>query len=258
MQLRHVCAVTLGLILLGSRLAAADAAFYGTWRFNPAKSHVAMTDMTLAQVGTNEWKETDSQHRSFTFKLDGRQYPDADGGTVSVKPLNATAWDVSNYLNGKLASVDHFSLSPDTKTLTVRTTITSGGKPVDQTITLHRTGSGTGFAGTWKGDAVQLTSFVLELAPYQGDGITFRIPDVAEVSGKFDGKDSPAGGGQMPPGSKASFTRTGPNSFAMAQKRPDGTTAMDVTVTVSNDGKTLTETGRIGATSRTWVFDREK
>jgi hypothetical protein len=47
-------------------------------------------------------------------------------------------------------------------------------------------------------------------------------------------------GPQMPSGSTAAFTRTGARSFDTTQKEPDGTTALQATIEVSADGKTLT------------------
>jgi hypothetical protein len=134
----------------------------------------------------------------------------------------------------------------------------SGGAPVDQSIVFHRAGGATGFAGTWKGDAIKLSPFVLEIKPYQSDGLTFRIPDVFEVNAKFDGKEYPMTGTQSPNGSLASFKRAGSNGFTTTQKAPDRTVILQAAVTVSADGKTLTEAGQSGSVKRTWVFDRDK
>ena len=54
------------------------------------------------------------------------------------------------------------------------------------------------------------------------------------------------------------ITQAGPRAFRMVQKQ-DATTMLDVTVTVSADGKTLTQSGVENSDQNmAWVFERIK
>ena len=97
-----------------------------------------------------------------------------------------------NYVNGKRASVDTFTLSSDGQTLTIHTPIQSDGKTVDQSVTMLRTVRGSDLVGEWKGDPIKMSPFMLEIALDPNDGLTFRIADVFEIKGRFfDGKPDP-------------------------------------------------------------------
>jgi hypothetical protein len=120
---------------------------------------------------------------------------------------------------------------------------------------LHRTSGGPGLLGTWKGTPT-LSPFVLEIDAYESDGLIFRVPGMFESRAHFDGKPYPMTGPMAPSGTTAAFTRVGPRSFETKQTGTDGT-VLTATITVSTDGKTLTEVGQEGRAKRTWVFDRQ-
>src|SRR5262252_1121090 len=226
-------------------LNAADASFFGTWIFVPAKSSLIVPDITFTELGPDQWRQTDQDGKAFTFKMDGQKYPDAYGAYVSAKKIDATTWQVTNYVDGKPASVDTMKLSADGKTLADTNRITVG-KQLESSVLWHRVGSGAGFAGTWKGDPMAMPPFTLEVLPTGSDGLIFRVGDIVSVDAKFDGKFYPVTGSQVPKGSTASFTRQSATAFHTIQKFPDGTTSLDAVVSVSNDGNTLTESGQAG------------
>jgi hypothetical protein len=120
------------------------------------------------------------------------------------------------------------------------------------------------YFGTWKFDPaksnlgkVQIPPFDLEIVRNGADGLIVRFVGMFESTAKFDGKPYPMTG-SVPPKATASFTQTGPRAFRMVQKQ-DATTMLDVTLTVSADGKTLTQSGVENSGQKmAWVFERIK
>jgi hypothetical protein len=235
---------------------AADAPYFGKWLFNASKSDLGTITVVYAKTG-DEFQQIDQDGKSYKFKIDGKQYPDPYGYGVTWKQSDANTFLATNYANGKVANVDTMKISADRKTLTVTTKTQNGRSPVDQTTVLHRANADGGLVGTWKSEPLKMTPFVLEVTPYDGDGLTFRVPDLFEVHAKFDGKPYPMTGSQLPSGGTAAFNRVGARGFTTKQTQPDGTVVLDATVSVSEDGKTLTETGKAGTVNRKWVFDRQ-
>ncbi len=98
----------------------------------------------------------------------------------------------------------------------------------------------------------------MEIAPYEGEGITWRLPGNATVNAKFDGIDYTVTGPSTPAGSTVALKRTGPRSFDEVLKIK-GKVVYTGTVTASADGKTLTEVVTpSGANEKTkTVYDRQ-
>jgi hypothetical protein len=249
-----------GVFAMALTIGAAEAPYFGTWIYNPSKSDWGTIDVTFARVGADELEQTwSTDGKPSRFKIDGKEYRRADGVGETWKQLDPGTWEVASRVNGKAAANDTFKLSADGNTLTdTSTPVGSATIPV-LSVVMHRAASGAGLVGTWKGEKVKMTSFTLEISPDQKGTITYRVPDVFEIHGKFDGKTYPMSGSLITPGSTATLISSGPHGFSMKQMQPGGPT-MSLTATVSDDGKTLTEVGiQVEPSARhTWVFDRKK
>jgi hypothetical protein len=239
---------------------AGDLPYAGKWKLNVAKSDFGETTVTFAQTGSGEVQFT-AAGQSYTFQMDGKDYPALFGRTAAWKQIDANTWETVNKQDGKQFSTETTRLSPDGKTLTVNAkgSMPAGGT-FDQTVVYERVSGGPGLAGKWKTKNVQTSApTVLELAPSGGDGLAVTIPDfkiTADV--KFDGKDYPAVGPGLPPGLTLAIQKTGPRSFDMTEKQ-NGKPLFKLSFTVSADGKTLTEIGGpIGVDEKfKAVYDRQ-
>jgi hypothetical protein len=248
-----------GLIVVSAVITvrADEASFFGTWKYNPAKSDLGPIEMTIAQVG-DELQLTDQSKKSYKFKLDGKPYKDAYGYLVTWRQVKPNEWELTYELNGNNVGVERYVLSADGKTLNDTSRMVGGGaQDVEQKTTLHRSGTGTGLVGKWAGGKIEMSPFTMEIVQQGNDGLIFRVPGAFEAKAQFDGKPYPMTGAMTPSGSTASFTRVDARSFRTKQRQPNGT-ALDATVTVSADGGTLTEEGTDEAgIKRTWVFNRQ-
>ena len=238
----------------------ADLPYAGKWKLNVAKSDFGETTITFAQTGSGQMELT-AAGQSYTFRLDGKDYPAPLGRTASWKQIDATTWETVNKQDGTPLTTDTTRLSADGKTLTVNA---KGPKPAggtfDQTIIYERVSGGPGLVGKWKTKNVETSApTVLELIPSGSDGLTINIPDFKITSEvKFDGKDYPAAGPGLPPGLTLAIQKTGSRSFDLTEKQ-NGKPLFKLSFTVSADGKTLTETGGPVGVSEKFkaVYDRQ-
>jgi len=84
--------------------------------------------------------------------------------------------------------------------------------------------------------------FVLQVRPYEGDGLSFIDPSEEETKNvKFDGKDYPNLGPNVVPGSASSVRRVNERTLEMTDKI-DGKVMDAQQIELSSDLKTLTMT----------------
>jgi hypothetical protein len=248
------------LLAAAGALAAADNPFVGKWKLNLTKSEFTGTTITYLQTGPDEMQAT-AEGQSYKFKMDSKEYPAFFGSVAAWKQLDGSTWETTSKTNGIVTNTDTVRVSADGKTMTV---ISRGKKPNGESFedsgTLERVSGGPGLAGKWKTTKVNISSpEMMEIAPYEGDGISFKIAayDLI-VKAKFDGKDYPGTGPTVPPGMMLSLKKTGARSFEMTGKM-SGKTVYTEIYSLSADGKTLTSVGMAPGTSEKVkaVYDRQ-
>jgi hypothetical protein len=256
MTRRFVLLAALAALSAASLVAQTDAPYVGVWKFNPSKSDLGPIQFTFTEKNGSYTFSEDMTRQTYTFKVDGAGYADPSGATARWTQKDARTWHVTYAVNGKQVASADYIVSPDEKTLTMRSNV-EGNKSLTQEMVMQRVGGGSGLIGTWRGGKMQLPPYELHFTADGADGIVMRMPDVMEAKARFDGKPYPLTGGIMPQGASVTFTRTEPRAFRMQQKI--GTTTNDLTVTVSTDGKTMTQTGMVdGRVKISLVFDRIK
>lgn len=219
---------------------AADPPYIGKWKVNQAKSNVAGTTVTVASA-PNGMMSFESQGFTYTFKTDGKDYPTPDGGTTAWGATSPTVWDVTNKLNGKVASTIHLELKGDNLAVGGKVAKPDGGT-MDFSALYKRVSGGPGFVGKWVSTEVKLPTATLEIAANGANGIEMKDDTGPIASGQFDGKDNPALG--LMAGSKNTFAfkKVGPTSFEVTSKLDGKPMIVDV-YSVSADGRTLTIDG---------------
>jgi hypothetical protein len=257
MRARKLCFATLAAV---AAVLAAAPPYAGKWKMNPAKSDFGQTTITYDQLPGGEMKATiDGQ--PYTFRMDGKDYPDPFGDTAAWKSINATTWETTWKLQGKVLATDNVTLSPDGKTLTINSKGTKpNGDKIDDVVVFQRVSGGPGLAGKWQTRNVKSSSpNVVELTPSGTDGLTFKVVDMGlTCDAKLDGKDYPCTGPTLSPGWTLALTRSGASALDMTVKM-NGKPLYKMAYTASRDGKTLTESGGATATNEKIkiVYDRQ-
>ena len=251
MKIRFV--LLCGVISVG---LASDLPWVGKWKMNLAKSDFGQTTLSLESLPDGEWQFS-GFGVAYKFKMDGKDYPDGMGGTMSWKALDANTWQAVGKANGKVTETDTLKLSADGKTLNEDSKeMKLAGGSIDSTTVFERASGGPGLAGKWKTKKVSGGSGMFEYVASGTDGLIYKDPDMGlTCDAKLDGKDYPCTGPMTPAGFTVSLKRSaGSLDFTI---KKDGKAVFTGTYTVSADGKSLTEAGSSPAGDK-WklVFDR--
>ena len=240
-------------------LWAANDPFVGEWKLNPARSK--LTDqMKVESVGANKYV-FDFGGGSETIAVDGTDQPGNFGSTLSVTVEGADTWKVIRKKDGRMLITATWKLSKDGNTLTDDFTgIEPNGSTFNLNYVYKRTAGSSGFAGTWESTSETVNSvFVLQVRPYEGDGLSFIDPSEEETKNvKFDGKDYPNLGPNVAPGSASSVRRVNERTLEMTDKI-DGKVMDAQQIKLSSDLKTLTMTVHTVGRSEPniFVFERQ-
>lgn len=254
---------TLYLLLAGSlatgALMAANDPFVGKWKLNPSKSE--LTDqMKVEAAGANKYAlifGTDSE----TIVADGTDQPGLFGTTLSVTVEDPNTWKVVRKKDGRTIISAIWKLSEDGQTLRDDYT---GYRPNGSTYNLDylykRTAGSSGFAGTWQSTSEKVNSvFELEIQPWKEDGLSFiNVAQGSTRNLQFDGKDYPAEGPDVVPGTASSGRRVDERTLEMTDKLR-GKVFDTQQISVSPDLKMLTMTVHAAGQTKpnVLVFDRE-
>lgn len=232
-------------LLLASPALAAQSAFVGSWTFDAAQSDLAGGDWKIVSTGGGKMHSSGGSTAPYDFAVDGQENRTENGRLVAWTQIRPNAWRMTKKRDGVLAETAEVTLSADGRNLTTVVT----GKLPDQSdfrrTTVHRRqGDGASLAGIWRAVSVDTgdtyDGYIISEAP---DGVmTWKIPtDHQIIVGKFDGSDLKIEGPGLPPGGATLAARVaGPRRLSFTMKT-EGRVSQHGTVTISPDGKTLTE-----------------
>jgi hypothetical protein len=242
MKLRIASGCLLAIVSC-SALAYSQSAFVGTWKLNQAKSHLTGNTVTYSTAADGTMKETTAVG-SYTFKTDGKPYPTLFGSTVTWKQTGPSTWSTEARQKDIVLDTEIIQVSDDGKTMTVLSSGTNpDGKDFHDSETLTRTAGSSGLIGTWKSEKMKSSSSpIIEFADGGANGIAWILPEIkAKLDLTFDGKDVAPVGPTVPDGLTISATKNSARSFNFVEKM-NGKEMVKGTLSVSHDGKTLTDT----------------
>jgi hypothetical protein len=176
--------------------------------------------------------------------VDGTDQPAVQGTMLSVTVEGPGSWKVVRKKDGRMMLTGEWKLSPDGNILTDNyTEFQPNGSPSTVNYLYKRTAPGTGFAGTWESSMpIPMTSaFVLQIRPYDGNGLSFIRSPQDTRNFKFDGKDYPVEGPGLAKGSTSSARRVDERTLEVVEK-VNGEVTRTERREISADLKTLTRT----------------
>jgi len=235
---------TLALLALTSApVLAADNPWVGTWKLDPAKSQFTGDTFTYSKTPKGMMHYSDGSTFSWDFGIDGKEYKTAEGRTTTWTANSATEWTSITKLNGTVLSTDHYTLSPDGKTLSITYAgIKPDGSKFNDSATYTRVTGTNGLPGKWRSTKVNVSapdSFIIAAKP---NGIIhWDIPSYKEsVEGKTDGSDLPITGPVVAPGTTLAVKMTTPRKISYTVKENGKIVALGIQ-TLAADGKSFTD-----------------
>ncbi|MFB3905216.1 MAG: hypothetical protein ACE15E_17335 [Acidobacteriota bacterium] len=249
------------VVAAGVQLSAAENPFVGTWKLNPQKSKFTGATVTFEQLPSGEWKST-AAGMSYTFRMDGKEYNASFDRKATWKQVNDRTWESTLIFKDKTLATVRYEISPDNKTMTTTAQgTTPSGEKFKEVASYSRQSGSAGLAGKWKSDKVDISApMTLEIKPHGSNGISMALPAYkASVDLSFDGAEAKPVGPTVPAGLTLSAKKLDERSFQFVEKH-QGKTTSTMTFKASEDGKTLTETGKPAGVNEpyTAVYDREK
>ena len=234
-----------GMVLaMGAAVSAAVAggpSFTGSWKLNLQKSQLTGQSFTLATTASG-MLHFDSMGFAYDFNTDGKEYSLPDGSTVVVRAPDATTWDFTFTMRGKVTMTIHSTLHGDSQTSVMRLN-KPDGSVLEQTSTATRVSGGPGFLGKWKSTEVKGSPTSMVITMKGKKGVTVEYPEFQQVcKGQFDGKDHTVTQAGVASKTAFAFERTGADAFKITTKVQGKPIFVDV-LTLSADGNTLTDEG---------------
>jgi hypothetical protein len=233
------------LALPAGAASAADSPWNGTWKLDPAKSHLTGQTFTYSERPGGMLHYEDGSTASFDFGLDGKEYRSWANRTTSWTAAGKNAWDTVTRADGKLRSKGRVSLSEDGRTLTMSFGGTRpDGQEFHEEDVFNRVSGTDGLAGTWRSSKVTNPAgpqtFIIT-SPAAGV-LRYEIPDQKiSLDYSADGKDYPLEGPTMPPGATMSFKRLSATKIRYTMKlngKPDSVGVQSIAA----DGESFTDT----------------
>jgi hypothetical protein len=243
-------------LVTGTLWAAADA-FVGDWKLDPSKSKL-VDHMKVESLGGNKYA-FDFGGGAERIAVDGTDQQAVQGTMLSVAVEGPDSWKVVRKKDGRVLLTAAWKLSPDGNTLTDNyTEFGPNGSPSTVNYVYNRTEAGTGFAGTWESTMPMNLSFVLQIRPYEGNGLSFIRSPQDTRNLKFDGKDYPVEGRGVAQSSTSSARRVDERTLEIIDK-VNGKVRRTERRELSPDLKTLTRTVRpVGQREPAiFVFERQ-
>ncbi|HTU46537.1 MAG TPA: hypothetical protein VMF91_15825 [Bryobacteraceae bacterium] len=235
---------------------AADDPMVGNWKLNPQKSKLT-DEMKVTSLGGNKYA-FDFGGNPETIVVDGTDQPANFGTTFAVTEVAPDEWTGVRKKDGRVEIKGIWKLSKDGNTLHDDFTFIADNRKTTHLVYLYeRRGGGSGFAGDWVSTKEQRdTVYVLQVKPFEGDGLSFITSGRGTKNVKFDGKDYPNVGSGMKVVSSAQRV----NERTVELRDKIGGKEVDAQeISVSQDGKTLTMTVHVPGRSEpnVLVFEKE-
>lgn len=223
--------------------ALAESPWAGKWKLDPAQSKLTGDTIRFVAAG-DELTYTAGGHTT-KVKLDGSPTKTWIGSEESWKKIDDNTYESHQTQNGVDLGTDTWTVAPDGKSMKVESKGTRpDGSSRDDVSEYKRIGGTHGLAGSWKSTKTNMNEEqTYEIAAKGDDGLTWNIPAIKGVlEVKFDGKDYAPVGPTVPKGLTIALVRVSPRTLKMTEK-VNGEVTLHSTMTLSTDGKKITEVG---------------
>lgn len=234
------CAALLAFTVASPSFAA-DSPWSGTWKENLAKDKLTGDTVTITAKGAG-YHFTNGPV-SYDFACDGKPYNTFANNTLTCTSTSDGGFDLTTTANGKVTSKSHRSFSPDGKQMTMKmTNYQEDGTTTNTVLVRNRKSGSKGLVGEWVDSKV--TPSEPDVITIKVDGDKFHMQGQhakTSIDAKLDGTDTKVVGPMVPTGATAAYKTVSSHKLQYAFK-VGGKAMSEGTLTLSPDGKTLTDT----------------
>jgi hypothetical protein len=243
MRIRYWSIVAV-VMLVAAGTAFAESPFAGKWKLDPSQSKLTGDTIRFASGTDGEMMST-SQGHTTKFKLDGKAVKTWAGDEVSWKKIDDNTYKSHATQNGVDLGTTTWTIASDGKSLKVENKGKNpDGSSFDDVSEYARVSGTHGLLGSWKSTKADLSGDrTYEIADKGPNELTWNIPEIKGVLNvKLDGKDYAPVGPTVPKGLTIALVKASPHTLKMTEKM-NGEVTLHSTMTVSADGKKITEVG---------------
>lgn len=239
-----------------------QTAFDGTWRIKEDLSKI--TPKPIEFSVTNGEYRCSSCNPKLDLKADGMDHPITSPyfDTMSVRVVDPRSIEIVSKKHGVTLFEQTFTVSPDGNTLSIRRKEQppNGKEPITSDSTATRVAEAPAGAdkisGSWRINKMKASeNDLLTSYKYNGDEMRMTTPTGESYTAKLDGKDYPAKGGFAY--NSVSLRRIDDHTIEETDKL-NGKALQVWKMTVSADGKTMTQVANFLETGRTITYTAEK
>ena len=245
------------LFLISFMQTAEPNLWSGTWRLNQSTSQAPGPDFAEQVSPQGDYRVTGARF-SYSFRCDGKEYPESADRSVVCLHGTSSATDTVLKVGGKVVSRNHTEISPDNKQLIITATLTDS--PSVRTHTFRRVAGSSGLSGSWQDTDDSHRAPQVMITTLTGSVFRLDLPSVQQnTEMNLDGTDAPTHGISKQERVTLSAKPDGQSKLAMIQKF-DGVDVAESSLTLSPDGKSLILKSwrpRHPNESNTLVYDRQ-
>lgn len=223
---------------------AAENPWFGTWKLDPAKSHMTGDTFTYTK-GADGMDEYSNGALSFKFTANGIDYPVFGEATMNWVATGPNEWKETDKVKGAVTGTSDIKLTPDCKTMTMTNTANRPDDTTGNSVAVYTKVKSDGcLEGKWKSTRVNMSApsgFVISQGS-SPDTWKWETPAWKQtVEGKLDGSDLAITGPTVPSGVTVSYKQEGPRKLTFEVKAGGKVIGQGEQV-LAPSGKTFTET----------------
>jgi hypothetical protein len=257
MRIRYSFVVAIAM-LAAAGTALAESPFAGKWKLDPSQSKLTGDTIRFVSGAGGEMTYVAEGHTT-KVKLDGTPAKTWSGAEVSWKKIDDNTYESHATQNGVDLGTTMWALSSNGKAMKVESKGTNpDGSSFDDASDYTRVAGTHGIAGSWKSTKTSMNEDrVYEIADKGPNELAWNIPEIKGVLNvKMDGKDYAPEGPTVPKGLTIALVKASPRTLKMTEKM-NGEVTYHSSMTVSADGKKMTEVGSAAKTNepftQVWV-----
>lgn len=235
---RLILALCASLLILAPSCGP-PSVWSGNWKLDQSRSSEPGPAFTFSIPSPGEYRY-EIESSGYNFRCDGKDYPATPTFAISCVQKSPMALETVTRRNGTTLATAEWTLSADSKTLTIRSAIADPKAPgKDSQNVYDRLTGTTGFAGDWHNPKLLESRPQILYLSRRWQSMHFAYPQARQYTdAPLDGSDAVIHGHLMSESFTMSIKPNGPQEFVQTYKH-NGKILRQGTLRIGNDWHTL-------------------